>query len=60
MAALSDVDQRAGRGARQSTELTQKMDAQGMAGGDYWTTNYPQPTFLTSRWLAVHLDASCY
>jgi alpha-glucosidase len=25
-----------------------------MAGGDYWNTNYPQPTFLTSRWLAVH------
>ena len=49
-----------GVGRDKSTELTQKMDAQGMAGGDYWTTNYPQPTFLTSRWLAVHLDASCY
>lgn len=31
-----------------------------MAGGDYWNTNYPQPTFLTSRWLAVHCDASVY
>ena len=43
-----------GVGRDKSTALTQTMDAQGMAGGDYWTTNYPQPTFLTSRWLAVH------
>ncbi|MFY7836902.1 MAG: alpha-glucosidase [Novosphingobium sp.] len=49
-----------GVGRDKSTELTQRMDAEGMAGGDYWNTNYPQPTFLTSRWLAVHLDASCY
>lgn len=49
-----------GVGRDKSTELTQIMDADGMAGGDYWNTNYPQPTFLTSRWLAVHLDASCY
>ncbi len=49
-----------GVGRDKTTALTQTMDAQGMAGGDYWNTNYPQPTFLTSRWLAVHLDASCY
>lgn len=49
-----------GVGRDKSTELTRIMDAEGMAGGDYWNTNYPQPTFLTSRWLAVHLDAACY
>ena len=49
-----------GVGRDKSTQLTRQMDAAGMAGGDYWNTNYPQPTFLTSRWLAVHLDASCY
>ncbi|MFY8196383.1 alpha-glucosidase [Novosphingobium sp. B1] len=49
-----------GVGRDKSTELTCIMDAEGMAGGDYWNTNYPQPTFLTSRWLAVHLDATCY
>ena len=49
-----------GVGRDKTTELTRQMDAAGMAGGDYWNTNYPQPTFLTSRWLAVHLDASCY
>ncbi|WP_373487533.1 alpha-glucosidase [Blastomonas sp.] len=49
-----------GVGRDKSTELTRLMDANSMAGGDYWNTNYPQPTFLISRWLAVHLDASCY
>ena len=49
-----------GVGRDKSTELTRLMDEAGMAGGDYWNTNYPQPTFLTSRWLAVHLDAACY
>lgn len=32
----------------------------GAGGGDYWHTNFPQPTFLTSRWLALHLTASVY
>ena len=49
-----------GVGRDKSTELTRLMDAAGMAGGDYWNTNYPQPTFLTSRWLAVHCTAACY
>lgn len=49
-----------GVGRDKSTELTRIMDAGGMAGGDYWNTNYPQPTFLTSRWLAVHLAETCY
>jgi alpha-glucosidase len=49
-----------GVGRDKSTALTRLMDEQGMAGGDYWNTNYPQPTFLTSRWLAVHLAESCY
>jgi alpha-glucosidase len=49
-----------GVGRDKSTELTRLMDADGMAGGDYWTTNYPQPTFLTSDWLAVHCAESCY
>lgn len=49
-----------GVGRDKTTELTQKMDAAAMAGGDYWNTNYPQPTFLTSRWLAVHCTAEAY
>lgn len=49
-----------GVGRDKSTELTRLMDQAGMAGGDYWNTNYPQPTFLTSRWLAVHATAEAY
>ena len=49
-----------GVGRDKATELTRLMDEQGMAGGDYWTTNYPQPTFLSSRGYACHLDANCY
>jgi alpha-glucosidase len=49
-----------GVGRDKSTELTRLMDEQGMAGGDYWTTNYPQPTFLSSRSYACHLDGTTY
>lgn len=49
-----------GVGRDKSTELTRLMDEQGMAGGDYWWTNYPQPTFLTSSLIACHLDSSAY
>ncbi|MBP7951998.1 MAG: alpha-glucosidase, partial [Sphingorhabdus sp.] len=49
-----------GVGRDKARELTQIMDAEGMAGGDYWTTNYPQPTFLSSRRYACHLNSSAY
>ena len=49
-----------GVGRDKSDPFTQAMDAAAMAGGDYWTTNYPQPTILSSDGLAVHLDAYCY
>lgn len=49
-----------GVGRDKSTELTRLMDEQGMAGGDYWWTNYPQPTFITSSLIACHLDNSAY
>ena len=53
-----------GVGRDKTTELTRLMDEQGMAGGDFWTTNYPQPTFLAAlnagQFWACHLDATCY
>jgi alpha-glucosidase len=49
-----------GVGRDKSDPFTQAMDAAAMAGGDYWTTNYPQPTLLTSSGIALHLDAACY
>uniref|UniRef100_UPI002616873D alpha-glucosidase n=1 Tax=Sphingorhabdus sp. TaxID=1902408 RepID=UPI002616873D len=49
-----------GVGRDKSTALTQTMDADGLAGGDYWTTNYPQPTWLSSARYAVHLETTTY
>jgi sulfoquinovosidase len=47
-----------GVGRDKSTELTKVMDQIGNAGGDYWTTNYPQPTWLSSARYAVHSDCA--
>ncbi|MFN3619064.1 alpha-glucosidase [Sphingorhabdus sp.] len=49
-----------GVGRDKSTKLTQTMDTEGLAGGDYWTTNYPQPTWVSSRRYAVHLETGAY
>lgn len=49
-----------GVGRDPSRELTRAMDALAMAGGDYYTTNYPQPTLLSSAGYAVHVDCDAY
>ena len=36
------------------------MAATPLRAGDYWTTNYPQPTFLSSRLFALHVDTAAY
>lgn len=49
-----------GVGRDKSREITQIMDAFAMAGGDYYSTNYPQPTLLSSAGYAVHVDCDAY
>ena len=49
-----------GVGRDKTRELTRTLDALAMAGGDYYTTNYPQPTFLSSAGHAVHVDCDAY
>lgn len=49
-----------GVGRDKSDPFTRAMDEAAMAGGDYWTTNYPQPTYLSSRGYALHADVSSY
>ena len=50
-----------GVGREPGTALTDTMNADGsFAGGDYWTTNYPQPAFLSSRGYKCELDCSAY
>ncbi len=49
-----------GVGRDKTTDITRQADLEGRAGGDYYTTNYPQPTFLSSRRIAVHLETTAY
>ena len=49
-----------GVGRDKSTAITHQADVQGHAGGDYYTTNYPQPTFVSSRRYAVHMETTAY
>ena len=49
-----------GVGRDKTTEITWRADVAGRAGGDYYTTNYPQPSFLTARRLFVHIDTTAY
>jgi alpha-glucosidase len=49
-----------GVGRDKTTELTFKADVSGKSGGDYYNTNYPQPTYLSSRRYALHVDTTAY
>ena len=49
-----------GVGRDKSTEITALADAAGGAGGDYYTTNYPQPTYLSSRRYAAHVETTAW
>ncbi|MGB5779466.1 MAG: alpha-glucosidase [Allopontixanthobacter sediminis] len=49
-----------GVGRDKARELTRIMDEEGMAGGDFWTTNYPQPTYISSALYACHLDSTAW
>lgn len=48
-----------GVGRDKSTQLTWMADQAG-AGGDYFHTNYPQPTFISSRRYALHIETTAY
>ena len=49
-----------GVGRDKTSPVTIQADREGKAGGDYWTTNYPQPTYLSSRRYALHVDTTAY
>ncbi|MFL0412846.1 alpha-glucosidase [Sphingomonas sp. 179-I 2A4 NHS] len=49
-----------GVGRDKSTLLTFQCDRDHRSGGDYWNTNYPQPTYLSSRRYALHVDTTAY
>lgn len=49
-----------GVGRDKSTLLTFLADQKNGGGGDYYCTNYPQPTYLSSRRYALHVDSTAY
>ncbi|MEA5031943.1 MAG: alpha-glucosidase [Sphaerochaeta sp.] len=49
-----------GVGRNKSTPVTRLADADDMAGGDYHTTFYPQPTFVSSRLYWCHAYTFAY
>ena len=49
-----------GVGRDKTTLITWQADNPGKSGGDYWNTNYPQPTYLSSRRYALHVETTAY
>jgi len=49
-----------GVGRNKNTEITQLADKDMRGGGDYYTTFYPQPTFVSSRKYFLHCDTYAY
>lgn len=49
-----------GVGRDKSTYVTFLADVKDKAGGDYYTTNYPEPTFVSNLKYLVHLNCSAY
>jgi len=49
-----------GVGRDKTTHLTWQADVTGKAGGDYYTTNYPQPTFVSSAHYCLHAATTAY
>ena len=49
-----------GVGRDKTTEITFLSDKYNKAGGDYYHTNYPQPTFVSSQHYACHVHSTAY
>lgn len=49
-----------GVGRDRTSEITFKSNVKDRAGGDYFNTNYPQPTYLSSALYALHVETSAY
>ncbi|PDT39718.1 MULTISPECIES: alpha-glucosidase [Sinorhizobium] len=49
-----------GVGRDKTSEITFRSNVKDRAGGDYFNTNYPQPTFVSSARYALHVETSAY
>jgi alpha-glucosidase len=49
-----------GVGRDPTTLQTFNANQRSGSGGDYWNTNYPQPTYISSRRYALHVETTAY
>ncbi|MGR5361443.1 alpha-glucosidase [Vibrio mediterranei] len=49
-----------GVGRNKNTYVTWQADVLDKAGGDYYNTNYPQPTFVSDKKYFCHLETTAY
>lgn len=49
-----------GVGRDKSTYVTWRADVLDKAGGDYYTTNYPEPSFVSTHKYWCHVDTTAY
>jgi len=49
-----------GVGRDKTTYVTWRSDVENKAGGDYYNTNFPQPTYVSSRHYYLHADTTAY
>ncbi len=49
-----------GVGRNKDTYITWQSDSTGMSGGDYWTTNYPQASYMSNQKYYLFADSFSY
>lgn len=49
-----------GVGRDKTTYITWRSDVENKAGGDYYNTYFPQPTYVSSRRYYLHVDTTAY
>ena len=49
-----------GVGRDRNSLITFQADQMGIGGGDYYTTNFPQPTFISENKYLFHMDTTFY
>lgn len=49
-----------GVGRNKNTYVTWQADINGMAGGDYWNTNYPQASYISDQKYYLFIDSFAY
>lgn len=49
-----------GVGRDKTTYVTWRSDVENKAGGDYYNTNFPEPTYISTKHYYLHVDSTAY